>query len=171
MNILHNWDTISKYSRCINYHSFKKFPLEFARYMFMLDESERIESPSTDMYKTRKLYGKQLKEATNLKIILPIYSQQYLKYIIATVKENNSKIQIITSRNIYEAIKESTLGNDIKKYRNNGNIRIFVTEEDVHEIFLTITDKGSSISFFYKDDTYDDTTFFWKEKFKSKKKC
>lgn len=77
--------------------------------MFMLDESERIESPSTDMYKTRKLYGKQLKESTNLKIILPIYSQQYLKYIIATVKENNSKIQIITSRNIYEAIKESTL--------------------------------------------------------------
>ncbi|MEE3418235.1 MAG: hypothetical protein VZQ62_02720 [Methanosphaera sp.] len=169
MSVLDNWQTISKYSRCINYHSFKKFPLEFSRYMFMLDESERIESPSSDIYKTRRLYGEQLKESTDLKIILPIYSKQYLKYIFDTVKNNNADIQIITSRNIYEAIKQSKFADDVKKYRHEGNVRIFVTEDDVHEIFLTLTDKGSSISFFFKDNTFDDTTFFWKEEFKSKK--
>lgn len=169
MSVLDNWQTISKYSRCINYHSFKKFPLEFSRYMFMLDESERIESPSSDIYKTRRLYGEQLKDSTDLKIILPIYSQQYLKYILGTVKNNNADIQIITSRNIYEAINQSKFADDVKKYRHEGNVRIFVTEDDVHEIFLTLTDKGSSISFFFKDNTFDDTTFFWKEEFKSKK--
>lgn len=169
MSVLDNWQTISKYSRCINYHSFKKFPLEFSRYMFMLDESERIESPSSDIYKTRRLYWEQLKESTDLKIILPIYSKQYLKYIFDTVKNNNAVIQIITSRNIYEAIKQSKFADDVKKYRHEGNVRIFVTEDDVHEIFLTLTDKGSSISFFFKDNTFDDTTFFWKEEFKSKK--
>lgn len=169
MSVLDNWQTISKYSRCINYHSFKKFPLEFSRYMFMLDESERIESPSSDIYKTRRLYWEQLKESTDLKIILPIYSKQYLKYIFDTVKNNNADIQIITSRNIYEAIKQSKFADDVKKYRHEGNVRIFVTEDDVHEIFLTLTDKGSSISFFFKDNTFDDTTFFWKEEFKSKK--
>ncbi len=168
MNVLYNWQTVSKYSRCINYHSFKKFPLEFSRYMFMLDESERIESPSSDIYKTRRLYGEQLKDTTDLKIILPIYSKQYIEYILNTIKDNDAHMEIVTSRNIYEAIKASKFSEDIKEYRHNGNLRIFVTEEDVHEIFLTITDKGSSISFFFKDGTYDDTTFFWKQEFKAK---
>lgn len=169
MNILDNWQTITKYARCINYHSFKKFPLELARYMFMLDESERVESPTSDIYKTRRMYANQVKEATCLKIILPIYSKQYLDPIFNTVKDNNAKIEIITSRNIYNAIKESSYADDLKKYKKEGNIRLWVTEDDVHEILLTLTNKGSSISFFYKDETFDDTTFFWEEKFKSKK--
>jgi len=169
MSVLDNWQTISKYARCINYHSFKKFPLEFARYMFMLDESERIESPSSDIHKTRRLYAQQLKEVTDMKIILPIYSKQYLKYIFDTIKNNNATTEIVTSRNIYEAIKKSKFGEEMKKFRHEGKLRIFVTQDDVHEIFLTLTDKGSSICFFFKDDTFDDTTFFWKEKFKSKK--
>lgn len=169
MNVLYNWQTVSKYANCINYHSFKKFPLEFSRYMFMLDESERIESPSSDIYKTRRLYGKQLDGASRLKIILPIYSKHYLEHIVGAVKNNGAHLQLVTSRNIYDHIRESEFAEDIKRYRHDGTVRIFVTEDDVHEIFLTLTDGGSSISFFFKDNTFDDTTFFWPDEFKAKR--
>lgn len=169
MNVLQNWQTVSKYANCINYHSFKKFPLEFSRYMFMLDESERVESPQSDIYKTRRLYGEQLSEVSVLKVILPIYSNHYLEHIMKAVRQNNASLQLITSRNIYTLIRESDFADDIKRYRHEGRVRIFVTEDDVHEIFLTLTDRGSSISFFFKDNTFDDTTFFWPEEFKAKK--
>lgn len=169
MNIINNWQTISKYDKCINYHSFKKFPLEFSRYMFLLDGSERIESPSSDIYKTRRLYGQQISNVSSLKIILPIYSKHYLEYIMGAVKDNKAHLQLVTSRNIYNLIRQSEFADDIKRYRHEGSVRIFVTGDDVHEIFLTLTDRGSSISFFFKDNTFDDTTFFWPEEFKTKR--
>lgn len=169
MNVLDNWKIVTKYYRCFNYHSFKKFPIDFARYSFILDESERIAATDEDFDKTRKLYEENIKDATDLKIVLPIYSKQYLGYIIDVLKRNDAKLQLVTSRNIYEAIKNSMFWDDFKQLKKKGNIRLWVSEKDIHEIYLTLTDTNSSVSFFYHDETFDDTTFFWKKEFKTKK--
>lgn len=168
MNVLDNWKIVTKYYRCFNYHSFKKFPIEFARYAFVLDESERIAATDEDYDKTRRLYQEKIKDATDLKIVLPIYSKQYIGYIMEVLKNNNAKLQLVTSKNIYEAIQNSIFWDDFEKLKEDGHIRIWVSKKDIHEIYLTLTDTNSTISFFYHDETFDDTTFFWKKDFKSK---
>ena len=168
MNVLDNWRIVTKYYRCFNYHSFKKFPIEYARYAFVLDESERITATEEDYDKTRRLYREKIKDATNLNIVLPIYSKQYFSYIMEVLKNNDAKLQLVTSRNIYDAIKNSTFWDDFKELKKKGNIRLWVSEKDIHEIYLTLTDTYSAISFFYQDETFDDATFFWEKEFKAK---
>ena len=80
------------------------------RNIFLLKDAECVISTNTDLTKALTTYMEMISKSTNLKIILPIFSETHLNIITDLIeKEDLEKIEILTTETILKSIETNVL--------------------------------------------------------------
>jgi carbamoyl-phosphate synthase small subunit len=94
-------------------------------------------------------------KSTELKIILPIYSENHFKHIIELLNESKVKnLELLVNDKILSSIKSNDDLN--KNLMKNKKVKVKCSENNL-KLFLTCSDNFMSLSLFFKDGLYDDS--------------
>ncbi len=155
IKLIENWYSINKSKAFWNTHNLSDIPNELLKDIYLLKDAEYETSTTSDLSNAFNKYIKLLLNSMELKIILPIYSENHFKYIIDFLNENElSKLELILNEKILNSIKQNeTLENEILK---NEKVKVKCIKEDL-KLFLTCSDNFMSLTLFLKDGHYDDS--------------
>ena len=100
-------------------------------------------------------YTKLIENVEELKITLPIFSENHLRQIVQLIQEKTlHKLELITHQDILPLIHRNPL---FKKWLiNNENVKIICIKNPL-KTFLTLGDEFMSLTLFFKDGHYDDS--------------
>ena len=136
-------------------HDLSDIPEEILKEIYLLKDVEYETSTTSDLSNAFNKYIQLLLNSTELKIILPIYSENHFKYIIDFLNENKpSKLELIVNEKILNSIKQNQ--NLEKSLLENENVTVKCIEQDL-KLFLTCSDNFMSLTLFLKDVHYDDS--------------
>ena len=155
LKLIDNWYTINKNRTFWNIHDLEDIPEEMLKKVYLLKECECIHSTTSDLSNAFNNYIKLLKTAQNIKMILPIYSENHFKQIIQLLNDDKiENLELIVNRDILKSIKNNSYFK--MSLLNNNKVMINVTNESL-KFFLTSTEQFMSITLFFKDGHYDDS--------------
>lgn len=157
-NFFDNWYTVNKMKECWDVHSIDNIPYYFSRYLYLWKDANIIKSDYVHYNKTLDIFTEKMKDAGDIRMILPIYSKYHMKAIIHSLIDNDTTLQLVTSRNILKAIQRSEFNESFERLRTNKRINIWTSDKDVHNLFYVISDDWAMLSLFYLDKSYDDST-------------
>lgn len=155
IKLIENWDSINKNKDFWDNHDLKDIPEDVLKNIYLLKDAEYINSTTSDLSNAFTNYIAQIKNATQLRIILPIYSENHFKQLIKLLNgEKLENLELVVSEHILRSIKRN------KFFKNalleHEKINIISIEKNL-KIFLTCADKFISLSLFFKDGHYDDS--------------
>lgn len=156
-NFLDNWNYVNKLEKDWNEHTIDNIPLNFSRYLYLWEDAEIVRSDYIHYNKTIDVFRERIENSKNLRIVLPIYSKYHLEILLDVMVKNKCHLELVTSRNILNAIKKSDFGELFEKLRLDGFIRIWLSNNDYHRMFYVITDDVALLTLFYVDESYDDS--------------
>ena len=155
IKLIENWYSINKSKQLWNSHDLSDIPEEILKDIYLLKDVEYETSTTSDLSNAFNKYIQLLLNSTELKIILPIYSENHFKYIIDFLNENKpSKLELIVNEKILNSIKQNQ--NLEKSLLENENVTVKCIEQDL-KLFLTCSDNFMSLTLFLKDGHYDDS--------------
>lgn len=157
-NFFDNWYTVNKMKGCWDVHSIDNIPYYFSRYLYLWKDANIIKSDYVHYNKTLDIFTEKMKDAGDIRMILPIYSKYHMKAIIHSLIDNDTTLQLVTSRNILKAIQRSEFNESFERLRTNKRINIWTSDKDAHNLFYVISDDWAMLSLFYLDKSYDDST-------------
>lgn len=161
---IENWMVSDKFNKYWNTHALNSTPIQFSRYLYLWKDAKLINADSINYAKTLEIFKEKISNQKNLKIILPIFSKYHIEAIINSLENNDGYLKLITSKNIYDKILESEFSDKFKKLRENDQIKTYITDDDIHQIFYTIVDDCALLTLFYNDGIYDDSSILVDEK-------
>ena len=157
INVINAWYTVDTMDNYWDNHDLNGIPLNILRYVNVWRYAKLISSTTIEYNKAVDCYLKNISKSKEIKVILPIFSKFYIKGILDSVEKNNGNLDLITSQEILNVIKESELNEKFKQLKNEKKIRIWIGKNETHRLFLTFADNFSSIQLFYFDQTFDDS--------------
>ena len=155
IKLIENWYSLSQCEDFWDNHDLSDIPDEIIKNIYLLKDTEYINSTTSDLSIAFNRYIQLISEASELQIILPIYSENHFKHVIDLLKKNKlQKLELIVSEEIYESINKN------KQFRkdllNNNKVKTTIIDKDL-KIFLTCSDEFMSLTLFFKDGHYDDS--------------
>ncbi|MCQ2972349.1 MAG: transcriptional regulator [archaeon] len=154
LKLIENWYTINKNEIFWNNHCLNDIPIESMRNIFLLKDAKCVISTNTDLTKALTTYMEMISKSTNLKIILPIFSETHLNIITDLIeKEDLEKIEILTTETILKSIETNVL---FKKRLESDKINVKILKKDVN-VFLTCCDDYITMNLFFKGGHFDDS--------------
>lgn len=155
IKLIENWYSINKSKNFWDGHDLSGIPDDLIKNIYLLKDAEYENSTTSNLSNALNKYLNLLSESTELKIILPIYSENHFKHIIKLLDENKvKKLELIVSEKILKSIKLNT---DLKNALLKSNkVKVKCIENDL-KLFLTCSDKFMSLTLFFKDGLYDDS--------------
>ncbi len=138
-------------------HSIDSLPLDSFRNAYLLKDSILVESDETDLSKTLIEYLDLLSNSEDMRIILPIFSEQHLDIILENL-ENGGQLQLITTEEVLYSLRKSGYFKSFAEYSKNNQIDLRKLNIDI-ELFLTICENAMSLSLFFNDGLFDDSSF------------
>ena len=155
IKLIENWYSIDRNKIFWNNHSLNDLPEESIKNLYQLKNSQCISSTNKDLSKAYTTYMDLISNCKNLKIILPIYSENHMNKLIDLIKKGKTKsLEILTTEKVINSIKQG------KKYKKAleeyKNIKLSVLDENI-KIYLTVSEKFVSLNLFFKDGHYDDS--------------
>lgn len=155
IKLIDNWYSLSKSEIFWNNHDLSDIPEEIIRNIYLLKNAEYISSTTSDLSIAFNKYIKLLSKSKELKILLPIYSENHFKHIIEFLNDGRlEKLDLIVSEEIFNSIQRNELFK--KDLLDNEKVNTIVTDRKF-KIFLTYSDKFISLTLFFKDGHYDDS--------------
>ena len=155
IKLIENWYSINKSKVFWNNHDLSDIPDDSLKNMYMLKNAEYVNSTTSDLSNAFNAYIKQISKAKQLKIILPIYSENHFRHLISLLNGDGlESLELIISEELENSmrqnkyIKESLLENE--------KVRIKTIKHNV-KLFLTISEQFISLTLFFKDGHYDDS--------------
>lgn len=155
IKLIENWYSLSKREDFWNNHDLSNIPDEIIKNIYLLKDVEYINSTTSDLSIAFNKYIKLISKATELNMILPIYSENHFNHIIDLLKRGElKKLELIVSEEIYDSITQ----NELFKTELIDNKRVKTTVIDKNlKIFLTYSNEFMSLTLFFKDGHYDDS--------------
>ncbi len=155
VKLIENWYSINKNKEFWNNHDISDIPEDILKDMYLLKDAEYEYSTTSDLSNAFNKYIKLISQSAELKIIMPIYSENHFKHIIRLLEENKlKKLELIVNQRIYDSIKQnSQLKDGLIK---NNKVKIKCVNREL-KIFLTCSDEFMSLTLFFKDGHYDDS--------------
>ena len=155
IKLMENWYTINKSKKFWNNHDLSDIPDDMIKNIYLLKDAEYENSTTSNLSNAFNKYISLLSQSTELKIILPIYSENHFKHILKLLDEDKlNDLELIVSKKILKSMRQNTdLNNALLK---NGKVKIKCIEKDL-KLFLTCSDKFMSLTLFFKDGLYDDS--------------
>ena len=143
---------INEFSSLFMKHNISNFPRDLLNQLYLLEDSELIESSKNDIYRPYDTIKNILNKESNLKIVLPFYYHNLINSISSAV-ENNNSVEIILSKNIASNFKENSLNNNVKCFK--------VEENSCFSLFLS--NKSMALGLFKKEGSYDQNRILYSE--------
>ena len=155
IKLIENWNSINKSKLFWNNHDLSDIPDELLKNIYLLKDVRYVNSTTSDLSKAFTTYTKLIKNAKNLKIILPIYSENHFKQYIKLINGDKlTKLELIVSKNLLESMKMNELLND--SILENKKVKIKCTNRNPN-LFLTYSNTFMSLTLFFNDGHYDDS--------------
>lgn len=155
VKLIENWYSINKNKEFWNIHDISNITGDILKDMYLLKDAEYEHSTTSDLSNAFNKYIKLISQSAELKIIMPIYSENHFKHIIRLLEENKlKKLELIVNQRIYDSIMQNS---QLKAgLINNNNVKIKCVEKELR-IFLTCSNEFMSLTLFFKDGHYDDS--------------
>ncbi len=155
IKLIDNWYSLSKCEVFWNNHDLSDIPEEIIRNIYLLKNAEYISSTTSDLSIAFNRYIKLISKAKELKILLPIYSENHFKHMIDFLNKGKlEKLDLIVSEEIYNSIQRNELFKN--ELLENDKVNTIVTDKRF-KIFLTYSERFVSLTLFFKDGHYDDS--------------
>lgn len=155
IKLIENWSAINNNTEFWDNHDLTCIPKELLKNMHLLKDANYITSTTSDLSNAFNKYIDLISNSIELKIIMPIYSENHFKHIIELLNNNKLKyIELIISEEILKAIK---INGTFRKYLlENKKVKIICVKENL-KLFLTYSHDFMSLTLFFKDGHYDDS--------------
>lgn len=155
LKLIDNWYSIDKNKSFWNNHDLSGIPEEMLKKAYLLKDCEYVHSTTSDLSNAFNNYIKLLSNASNIKMILPIYSENHFKHIINLLKDKKiKKLELIINLDILNSIqKNKTIYRTLK---NNKKVTIRTIDQPL-KLFLTSSENFMSLTLFFRDGHYDDS--------------
>lgn len=155
VKLIENWYSINNNTSFWNNHDLRDIPDELLKNMYLLKDVEYVHSTTSDLSNAFNRYVKLISGSSELKIMMPIYSENHFNHIIKLLnKKKLKKLELIASKDILNSI------NSNKKFKKalveNKKVKIIQIEKN-KKIFLTYSPDFMSLTLFFKDGHYDDS--------------
>jgi predicted transcriptional regulator len=155
LKLIDNWYAIDKNRIFWNNHDLTGIPDEMLKKIYLLKNCEYVHSTTSDLSNAFNHYINLLSTAKDIKIILPIYSENHLKHMIRLLNEGKTDaLDLIINLDILNSIKNNPLFNEA--LINNDKVSITVAKTPL-KLFLTSSENFMSLTLFFKDGHYDDS--------------
>lgn len=153
--LIENWYSINNNKLFWNNHDLEDIPEDILKDIYLLKDSEYINSTTSDLSHAFNKYIDLISNAKKLKMILPIYSENHFKHIIDLLNNKTlEELELIINTDIFESMKSNEFFNE--ELMNNKKVKIFRVEKSL-KIFLTFSKDFMSLTLFFKDGHYDDS--------------
>ena len=136
-------------------HSIESIPAEFFRNSYLLKDSYFVESDEENLSKPRDKILQLLGSCDDMRIIMPIFLEDYLERIIENLERGNDLI-LITNDLVLNSLKNSQYYEKLIKFSKKEQLTIKKVEDDL-QIFLTICENGMALNLFFNDGLFDNS--------------
>ena len=143
-------------------HSIESIPQECFTNTYLLKDSVYVESDEHDLSKSFMKTLDLLNSCQDMKIILPIFLEEHWDSILENL-ENGNKLVIITNKQVLSSLRDSDYYEKLLQHSKKGNVSVRKVEEDL-KLFLTICENGMSLSLFFIDGLFDNSSCIYNEK-------
>lgn len=155
LKLIDNWYSIDKNKSFWNTHDLSGIDEEMLKKTYLIKDCRYIQSTTSDLSNAFNNYIKLLSNASYVKMILPIYSENHFKHIIGLLKDKKIKnLELIINLDILNSIKRNK--NLDKTLKNNKKVTIKTVNKPL-KLFLTLSENFMSLTLFFKDGHYDDS--------------
>ena len=167
IKLIENWYSLSKSEHFWDDHDLSDLPEDVLKNVYLLKDANYINSTTSDLSLAFNQYIKSISKSSELRIILPIYSENHFKHIIDLLNNGKlEKLELIISEEIFNSISCNELFKE--KLIDNMNVKITVIKRRI-KIFLTYSKEFMSLTLFFKDGHYDDSQILIAEDENAKK--
>ena len=155
IKLIENWSSLNNNTSFWDNHTLKDIPKEYLKNLHLLNDVTYVTSTTSDLSHAFNSYIKLISSTQELKVIMPIYSENHFKHMIDLLKKNKLKyLELIVSENILNSIR---LNRHFRKsLLNNKKVKIICVEKNL-KLFLTYSPDFMSLTLFFKDGHYDDS--------------
>ncbi len=155
IKLIENWHAISKNEYFWNNHNLEDINEFELKNMYLLKDTEFIKATTSDFAMVFNKYIQLISNATELHMLLPIYSENHLKHIIDLLDSKKLEyVEIIASQTILKSIEQN------EYFRENliesKKVNMISTEKNLR-IFLTYSKEFMALTLFFEDGHYDDS--------------
>ncbi len=155
IKLIDNWYSLEKNKIFWNNHDLTGIPINLLNKLYLLKDAEFISSTTSDLSNAFNKYIELISTTSELTIIIPIYSENHLKYLINLLNDGNLKrLNLLINTEILRKIKRSRYLK--KSLLENEQVNILETDENF-KIFLTFCRDFMTLTLFFKDNHYDDS--------------
>jgi predicted transcriptional regulator len=167
IKLIENWYALGKSEHFWDDHDLSDLPEDVLKNVYLLKDANYINSTTSDLSLAFNHYIKAISKSSELRIILPIYSENHFKHIIDLLNNGKlEKLELIISEEIFNSISCNELFKE--KLIDNMNVKITVIKRRI-KIFLTYSKEFMSLTLFFKDGHYDDSQILIAEDENAKK--
>ena len=135
-------DTLDKFFNIWDKHLVEMIPNESVTELYLIGQASLIESNDIDAYRTYNCIESALKQANEVKCILPFNYENFNKQLERLAK-NKKDVEAIVSENIFYIFEEDSNIKNISSFGKNNNF------------LLIITDKVMILGLFREDGYFD----------------
>ena len=155
IKLIDNWYSIEKNKIFWNNHDLSSIPEDCLNRLYLLKDAKFISSTTSDLSNAFNTYVELISKSKDLKIILPIYSENHFKYFIKILKENKVRhLTILTHEDILKSMKQNRYLK--KSLLENEKLTVIGTKNKI-KLFLTYSESFMALTLFFKDNHYDDS--------------
>lgn len=155
-NLSSNFDNIDNQERFWEDHAIKSIPNRFLKDISSFRGVSSVKSNITEFAKPINVYLENIKESTDICMILPVFSKIFMDSIYEALIDHEGHLDLLTTKTIYDLIVKSDSDNYFKALVRDKKIDYYIVE-DLSNIFFTVSDKFASIFLFYDDSVFDNS--------------
>lgn len=155
IKLIENWYSVNKSKLFWNNHDLSDIPEDLLKNVYLLKDAQYVNSTTSDLSNAFNTYIKLISQAEELKIVLPIYSENYFKQLIKILNGKKlKKLELIIDRNLKKSMEQNEYFKT--SILNNEKVKITCIEQKT-KIFLTFSQEFVTLTLFFKDGHYDDS--------------
>ena len=155
IKLIENWNSVNNSKIFWNNHDLSDIPDELLKNIYLLKDVKYVNSTTSDLSKAFTTYTHLISTARNLKMVLPIYSENHFKHYIKLLNGKRLKyLELTVSKNLLRSMQMNELLNDA--IIENRKVEIKCIKQDPN-LFLTYSENFMSLTLFFNDGHYDDS--------------
>lgn len=155
-NLMDTMAAIDSNGEFLENHSIKTIPNKFLKELSIFNHASLVKSTITEFAKPINVYLENIKNSTYICIILPIFSKIFMDAIAEALINHDGYLDIITTKNIYDLVVKSDSDNMIKALVRDKKINFYI-EDDLPNMFFTVSDVFASLFLFFDDVVFDNS--------------
>lgn len=155
-NLMFNNENIDSHKNFWEVHSIKTIPDRFLKDISSFSDFTLVKSNITEFAKPINVYLDNIKESTDICIIMPVFSKIFMDSIYEALITHEGHLDLLTTKTIHDLIIKSDSDSYFKSLVRDKRIDYYIVD-DLSNMFFTVSDKFSSLFLFFDDSVFDNS--------------